>query len=148
MTSDQDWQDWARTHKACWEVQPLFEQHEGRRLQVGFEFNVFAQFPASASGPDQRKEAFPEVRAKLEELAARVFPTEATVARFEADPVQAAVRLRPETEFALELQLTVRVFHKADYFQEIADGDQKRLAPVVGRLKELGLKAKAWGRAS
>jgi hypothetical protein len=148
MTSDQDWQDWARTHKACWEVQPLVEQHEGHRLQVGFEFNVFAQFPASASGPDERNEAFPKIRATLEELAERAFPAEAAVARFEADPVQSAVRLRPETEFAPELQLTVRVFHKADYFQKIDDGDRKRLAPLEERLKALGLKAKAWGRIS
>ena len=148
MTSDQEWQEWARTHRACWEVQPLIELHEGHRTQVGFEFNVFAQFPDSASGPDERKEAFPKIRAKLEELAERTFPADTTVARFEADPVQTAVRLRPETEFAPELQLTVRVFHKADYFQKVADGDRKSLAPLEERLKALGLKAKAWGRVS
>ncbi|HJS56788.1 MAG TPA: hypothetical protein VKA01_01685 [Vicinamibacteria bacterium] len=148
MTSDQDWQQWARIHKACWEVQPLVEQHEGRRAQVGFEFNVFAQFPPSATGPDERKQAFSEVRTKLEELAEVVFPADAAVARFEAEPVQAAVRLRPETEFAPELQLTVRVFHKADYFQKIAEGDRKRLQPLEDRLKALGLKSKAWGRVS
>ncbi|HET7291293.1 MAG TPA: hypothetical protein VFM88_02615 [Vicinamibacteria bacterium] len=148
MTSDREWQEWARTHRACWEVQPLVEQHEGARMQVGFEFNVFAQFPPAATGPDERRKAFPEVAAKLEELAAAVFPAEAAVARFEADPVQAAVRLRAETEFAPELQLTVRVFHKADYFLRIEEGDRKRLQPLEDRLKALGLKAKAWGRVS
>ena len=143
--TDAEWQEWARVHKACWEVQPLLELHDGRRTQVGFEFNIFAQFPPAASDPDARKKAFPEVRAKLEELAASVFPAEGAVARFEADPVAAAVRLRPESEFEPELQATVRVFHRADYFQSVAEGDRQRLQPLEVRLKALGLKAGSWG---
>lgn len=148
MTTDAEWQDWARAHRACWEVQPLVELHEGRRIQVGFEFNVFAQFPSTATDPDMRQQAFPLVRAKLEELARRAFPAEGTVARFETQPIETAVRLRPETEFAPEVQLTVRLFHKQEYFQAVAGEDRKRLAPLEAGLKALGLKAKAWGRVS
>jgi uncharacterized protein YecE (DUF72 family) len=148
VTAEAEWQEWAGVHKACWEVQPLIELHEGRRMQVGFEFNIFAQFPRSVTTPETRTAAFPQLIAKLQELAQRVFPAEAAVARFEVQPIETAVRLRSESEFEPEVQLTVRVFHRQEYFQAVSDGDRKRLAPLEERLKALGLKAKAWGRVS
>lgn len=148
MTTEVEWKEWAGAHKACWEVQPLVELHDGRRMQVGFEFNIFAQFPRAATTPEARQAAFPELIAKLQELAHGVFPAEAAVARFEVQPIETAVRLRSESEFEPEVQLTVRVFHRQEYFQAVGEGDRKRLAPLEQRLKALGLKAKAWGRVS
>lgn len=144
--SETGWREWARAHLACWEVMPLVELHEGRKVQVGFEFNIFAQFPTSVTNSDERREAFPIIRTKLEDLAAAVFPAEGAIARFEVAAVETAVRLRPETEFAPEMMLTVRVFHKREYFESVVAEDRHRLAPLEERLKAFGLKAKAWGR--
>ena len=145
--NEAEWTDWSRIHKACWEVSPLVEQHDGRRIQVGFEFNIFAQFPATVTNSDERQAEFPKLRAQLEELAAAVFPAEGPVARFEIAPIETAVRLRAEAEFAPEMLLTVRVFHKQEYFQAVDASDRHKLAPLEDRLKAHGLKARSWGRA-
>jgi uncharacterized protein YecE (DUF72 family) len=144
--TEAEWQEWTRRHKVCWELKPLIDLHEGKKLQVGFEFNLFAQFPPEVKGPEERRKTFPEIHARLAELCHQVFPSEGTVARFELAPLESAVRLRPETEFAPELQRTVRVFHKQEYFQGVAGDSRERLAPLEGRLRALGLKAGAWGR--
>lgn len=145
--TEAEWRDWSRTHRACWEVDPLVELADGRKVQVGFAFNIFAQFPPSVTSSDERQQEFPKLRAKLEELAAAVFPAEGAVARFEIAPIETAVRLRSEAEFAPEMLVTVRVFHKQEYFQPVGQGDRQRLAPLEERLKAHGLKAKAWGRS-
>jgi uncharacterized protein YecE (DUF72 family) len=145
--TEAEWTEWSRTHKACWEVGPLVDLHEGRKVQVGFEFSIFAQFPATVTSSDERMVAFPKLRAQLEELAAAVFPAEGPVARFEVAPIETAVRLRSEAEFAPEMLLTVRVFHKQEYFQAVDASARQRLAPLEDRLKAHGLKARAWGRS-
>lgn len=144
--SEAEWREWAETHRACWEVMPLIEYHNGQNLQVGFEFNIFAQIPPSASTPEARREAFPGIAARLTELVGSAFPIEGGIARFEASRVETAVRMRPETGFAPELQITCRVFHKEDYFQKVVEGERQRLAPLEERLRTLGLQAKSWAR--
>jgi uncharacterized protein YecE (DUF72 family) len=145
--TEAEWRDWSRIHRACWEVDPLVELADGRKVQVGFAFNVFAQFPPSVTNSDERQQEFPKLRAQLEELAAAVFPAEGAIARFEVAPIETAVRLRSEAEFAPEMMITVRVFHKQEYFQPVEAADRQRLAPLEERLKAHGLKAKAWGRS-
>ena len=144
--TEAEWQEWARLHKACWEIGPLVDMHEGQKLQVGYEFNLFAQFPPEVKGPEARRQAFPEIHARIKELCEQVFPSEASVARFELAPIETSVKLRPETEFAVELQRTVRVFHKQEYFQGVAGDSRQRLAPLEDRLKAFGLKPGSWGR--
>lgn len=144
--TEAEWQEWSRVHKACWEVQPLVELHQGQRLQVGFEIQLFVQFPPDVKGPEERRRVFPEIHARLAELCQEVFPSEGAVARFEVEPPEPSAKLRPETQFAAELQRTVRVFHKQEYFQGVAADARQRLLPLEERLKAFGLKPGSWGR--
>jgi hypothetical protein len=143
--TEAEWRDWSAAQKACWEVTPLVELVDGRKVQVGFEFNVFAQFAKDVSGDEARKAAFPVLRAQLEALAGEVFPREEAVERFEIAPVESALRLRAEAEYAPEMLLLVRVFHRQEYFQPVGEDDRHRLSPLEDRLKAYGLKARSWG---
>ena len=145
--SEAEWREWAKIHRACWEVSPLIERHDGQNLQVGFQFTIMVQFPPSATDAATRRDAFPILSAQMEELVAVAFPAEGPIARFEAGPVEPSVRMRPETGFAMETQITCSVFHKDEYFSPVVAGERQRLAPLEKRLKELGLQAKSWGRA-
>ena len=144
--TEAEWQEWSRVHKACWEVQPLVELHGGQKLQVGFEIQLFVQFPPEVKGPEERRQAFPEIHARLAELCQLVFPSEAGEGRFEVERPEPLAKLRPETQFAAELQRVVRAFHKQEYFQGVAADARQRLQPLEERLKAFGLKPGSWGR--
>ncbi|HXY39691.1 MAG TPA: hypothetical protein VEQ10_08480, partial [Vicinamibacteria bacterium] len=118
MAQDAETQQWARANKACWELRPLVEMHEGQRVQVGFELDLYAQVGASlsASAEDRLEALWQRLRDIAESLPALLAPG----ARIEVEPFEAADRLRPETAFAPEVMLQARLIHASDYFAPVA----------------------------
>ncbi len=142
MPTDAETQQWARENKAAWELRPLVEMHEGQRLQVGFELDLYARVTAdlSASAEDQLETLWRRLRDIAESLPAVL----AKGARIEVEPFEAADRLRPETGFAPEVLLQARLFHASDYFAPVGDADRQQMKPLEDRLSALGLRQRSW----
>ncbi len=137
MPTDAETQQWARATRASWELRPLVEMHEGRRVQVGFELDLYARLPDLSSQEESPMEALWQ---RLREIAESLPALLATGARIEVEPFEAADRLRPETGFAPEVMLQARLFHAADYFAPVGEADRQQLKLLEGRLSALGLR--------
>lgn len=128
---------WVREGRITFEQAPLLEQVKGGRVQVGVEFRLFARLPESAKmdpgGPQSR-----DLHAKLRAIARSLLPKEPRATRCEVEPFDAALRLRPETHWAPEVQLSLRVEHRAGYLRPI-DGAGRQCATEIRKdLRALG----------
>jgi hypothetical protein len=135
---------WAAQAKAAWEIAPLVEVEKGVQVQVGFELNFFARVPTDLPPGPERQAAVERLWDRLRGIAESLLPLAGADARIEADPFEAAARLRPDTQFAPEVLLSARLFHGADLLAPVRPGDRERLKPLEDRLHELGLKARSW----
>src|SRR5688572_9989499 len=43
--TDEQWRQWAREHKVCYELRPLIQKDGDELVQVGFEFEIAARLP-------------------------------------------------------------------------------------------------------
>lgn len=133
--------EWARQHQAAWEIEPLVEVHEGERVQVGFEIDLYARVPSGATASSAILAALWD---GLQSVAAMLAPAAGPDGRIEVEPFDAAERLRPETHFAPEIMLQARFVETAERFVAVSDDDRARLSQVERRLRELGLEARSW----
>ena len=138
--SDAEWTEWARAHRAAYELAPLVEQQGGERLQVGFTLSLYAEAPAEGA---EGSEACEKLEQEMEALAQDALPTEQRVAETEPDPERTVV-VRPENELKPEVCLSWRIFHKDEYLRPVTDADRESIALFETRLRELGLKRGHW----
>jgi hypothetical protein len=135
---------WAEQAKAAWELLPLLEQRKGERIQVGFELSLFARVPMSIQPGPEREAAVEALWDRLREIAESLLPLAGADGHIDVEPFEAATRLRPETQFAPELELKARLYHGAELLVPVAEGDRERLKPLEARLHDLGLKQRSW----
>jgi hypothetical protein len=135
---------WAEQVKAAWEVAPLFQMERGAPVQVGFELTLYARLPLDAAQGRDRQAVVEDLWDRLREIAESLLPLAGPDARIEADPFEAAARLRPETQFVPEVLFSARLFHGPDLLAPVRQGDRERLKPLEERLQALGLKAGSW----
>ncbi len=142
MPTDAETQQWARENKASWELTPLVEMHQGRRVQVGFELALYARVPDGVA-PDE--EAPNEALwSRLNEIAESLPAALGESSRIEVEPFEPADRFRPETNFAPEVMLKARLVHASDYFTPVDDADRRGVKPLEDRLSGLGLRQRSW----
>ena len=136
-------QAWVRGHKVAWEFQPLMEAVKGLGLKrTGLELHLFAECAASAEA-----EPIADLHERVRRIAEMASPADAGVL-VEVMPFDAAERLRPETGYAPEVQVTV-CFTPADPNAveteiEASAGFLERLQAAIERkLRDLGLRPRA-----
>jgi len=131
---------WAKEHKASFEIAPMIEMHDGQKVQVGYEVNLFVQL---IPGPNAQQ-SVGNLWEALRDIAQKLLPPEATKARLEVAPYRPAARLRPENEMTPEVMLSARIFHAADYFASVTEQERAALSGLEKRLTALGLKQGHW----
>ena len=142
-----DWIEWARVHKACFEILPLIEMHKGEKVQVGFELSLFAQIPTDAPVAEGRQRSL-EVCATLREiLESLVGPEHATV-RLEVGPVSPTEKLRPEAGYAPEVELSAQIVRRHETFEPVPQDSREVLAFLEAGLNALGLREGSAGGPS
>jgi hypothetical protein len=134
---------WVRRHRACWEILPLVEMHEGRRTRVGFELQIFAQRVAPGEGDDPTsRDAC--LLATLRHAIESSLPDDNRQTQFRVIPCHGSRVLRPETGWAPEVSVRVEICHTGDLFAP-PDRDERETVDAIERnLSELGLHKKAW----
>jgi hypothetical protein len=134
-----DIRDWARRYEAAWEVQPLIEVVKGvGQRQNGFEISIFAQVEHASP------EDVAAIETRVRQIAEAVVPHEGTPLDFEVRSFDDTEYERPETGYAEEvvvpIEVTFGTAHEAPEPKLVAH----ILASLEARLRELGLKPKAW----
>jgi hypothetical protein len=135
---------WARAHKACFEVAPLFEMVKGRKAQVGFTVSLYASLPIGKGPGEERRADAGKVWEGLREVLQTLVPKEEGRARIEIEAPRTAAFFRPENEMKPEIALSARVFHGDDYFAEVSPEEREGLSAVTKRLTDMGLKQGHW----
>jgi len=139
VTGAETTREWAERHEAAWEIAPLYETVKGEgRTQTGYELRIYAQLGSQADGA-------------LEELTARVRQIAQEVAQMGDLPVESEVRTydegeyeRPETGFADEVVVPVLLTFSDPEHPPVAAEAAAVIAAVESRLRDLGLKPRAW----
>lgn len=148
MVNAETLREWINEHSVCWECSPMVEMYEGQRAQVGFELNLFGRHPTrgiSASGGFSEGQA---VYRKLREIALFALPNEVRPSRYEIDPYHASIYFRPENGLTPEVQLTIRVLHRQQYFDPIDACESRCANEITARLCALGAQKSVWNKGS
>ena len=113
--TDDEWREWAREHRARYDVRPLVAMQGDQQVQVGFEFELAASLPAPATPGESLEPAIGNVMTTLGELARLVLPAEGEVARSELAPSRGLVQMSKETgetAFRPEVRRAVKIVHR------------------------------------
>jgi len=136
--------DWARQHKACWELLPLREMVKGEGVrETGLELHLFAEY---LPPPEQEHgwAGAQQIHERLHAIAERVIPHRHEGTRFDIEPFDAAGHLRPETGFAPEIQLSVLVTAENTAHEPEEALVRGLMREIERALAGLGLKARSW----
>ncbi len=110
---------------------------------VGFELRLFGQHGPNVHSSPGCRECMP-VFERIRAIALAAFPKEHRPTKYEVGPFHAALHLRPESGWAPEVQLTVRIVHRDGYFRPL-DGCEKRCAEEIQKaLRSLGVQPVRW----
>jgi len=135
--------DWVREHRVTWELSPWQELVDHRPAAVGFELRLFARHaPHAGATPGCEKCA--ALHHKLCALAIAAFPKEHRPTTYEVQPFDASFHLRPESEWAPEVQLTVHIVHRDGYLRPLDECEKRCAEEIQGALRGLGVQPKSW----
>ena len=148
MVNEEVLRDWIQEHSVCWESSPMVEMYEGRRTQVGFELNLFGRHPALVHSASGRNSEGLALYQKLKAIALFSLPSEIRPSRYEIDPYHAALHFRPENGLTPEIQLTIRVLHREQYFDPIDACESRCANEITARLCALGAQKCVWNTRS
>ena len=135
---------WAKTHKACFETDPLIEMRGTEKIQVGFTLDLYARLPMDEAPGEQRRQAGIAIWERLRGILRSALGEESREARVDIDPMRAAAVLRRESEMQPEVGLRARVVHLEDVFKAVTADERQRLSAFEKKLVAMGLKARNW----
>ena len=134
---------WVREARVTFEISPLREQVDGRRLQVGIAVHLFARLPKEAH-MDPGSALARRLQARLQALVRWVGSKTHPAVRCRVDPGRAAIYLRPESRFVPEVQVTLRIEHRDGYMRLLTTEQRECAEQVRMRLTALGCQARSW----
>lgn len=135
---------WTCARRAAFEILPIEQMHDGRRVAVGFELNLYARL-ALDGDEGQRERDAAETHARLVALLRSVLTREHATARVEVSPRRGAAKLRPESGYRPEIALEARILRREETFLPLPTSTRQRLQPLEERLLDLGLRRGGWG---
>jgi hypothetical protein len=139
-----DTQQWARDHRAAWEVVPLVEMVRGERRHVGYTLSLYGRIPMETPPGPERQEAVLAIWKRLRGIAQSLEGLGLEGERVEVAPFDAAGRLRPENDFVPEVLLEARVVHAGAYLAPVGADERAHLEPLERRLRDLGFRPGHW----
>ncbi len=128
-----------RRHEACWEIAPHFELLDGRFRHVGFDLVLHARI----AGTDPGAAGVAEVHETLRDIVLPLLPPDA---HWQVEPFDASVHLRPETDWAPEVELRVGIRYGDGTFDLASPFEVKRVRAIGSALARLGLQEGVYRR--
>jgi hypothetical protein len=135
--------DWIRQHHVTWELGAWQELVDRHPTTVGFDLRLFGQHGRHVHASPGCRECV-SLYEKLRAIALAAFPKEHRPTEYVIDPFQAALRMRPESEWAPEVQLTVHIVHRDGYLRPLDECEKRCAEEIQKTLRGLGVQAKSW----
>jgi len=135
--------DWVREHRVTWEIAPLRELVDRRPATVGFELRLFGRHQPDARVSPGCADCL-ALHQRLRAIAAAAFPREDRSSRFVIEPFDGSFHLRPESDWADEVQLTVRIVHAEGYLRPLDDCEKRCADETQAALRRMGVQPRTW----
>jgi hypothetical protein len=126
--------EWARAHRASFEIAPLLETVHHVRVNVGSMIHVYASLPVNGRLAAGRWVEAAETRAHLRHILRALVPS---AGHLEIQPPRTALTLSPGSDVEVEVAITARVVNGAKVTSTLA---------AVRRLKRLGFEERRRSR--
>jgi hypothetical protein len=140
-----DVHEWARTHRARFELEPLVELIEGKQIQVGLTVFLYARMPMEEKESARRRARAQEIMIGLRDIVKELKPGGESAARMEIQPPRQAAVLSPQAGMEPELAVEARFFHAGDYTKEVTREEKdKLLSGIRHGLTAAGLREGQW----
>jgi hypothetical protein len=137
---------WVREHRVTWEIGPLQELVDQRPATVGFELRLFGRHDPDRQASPGCRECL-SLHQRLRAIAAAAFPRDTRPTRYEIEPFDGSFHLRPESEWADEVQLTVRIVHGDGYLRPLDECEKRCAEEIQAALRRLGVQPRTWSDA-
>ena len=134
---------WVRDHRVTWEIGPLQELVDHRPATVGFELRLFGRHEPHAQASPGCPECL-TLHQRLRAIAVAAFPRDQRPTSYEVDPFAASFHLRPESQWAAEVQLTVRIVHRDGYLRPLDECEKRCAEEIQKALRGLGVQPRTW----
>lgn len=134
---------WVREGRVTRELANFSEQVEHSRVNVGFEVRLFAQHSEDAK-VDPGCEDCQRLFNRLRTIALSVLPKEHRPTRYDIDSFDSSFHHRPESHWASEVQLTMRIEHRDDHFREVDECERRCSQEIQQGLEALGVQLRSW----
>ena len=146
MEAEATLKDWVRDHRVTWEIAALQELVDQRPATVGFELRLFGRHDPHARASPGCPECL-GLHQRLRAIAAAAFPRVERPTRYEVEPFDGSFHLRPESQWAPEIQLTVRIVHGEGYLRPLDDCERRCAEEIQSELRRLGVQPRTWSDA-
>lgn len=133
-------EQWVREHRVTWETRARREPPEGQDARAEIEVTLLGRSPDGRfpEGDDGYRLVYDRLRAIALHVLESIPGT-----RHRMDPFDAAVRLRPEHDWAPEVELSL-VIEDAAPDPSDDDGARRPLAAIESGLERLGAQRGRW----
>ena len=138
--------EWVRQHRVTWELGGWQELVDHHPTTVGFELRLFGRYGPHVHASPGCSECLP-LYEKLRAIALAAFPREHRPTQYVIEPFHPALHMRPESQWAPELQLTVHIVHRSGYLSPLDECEKRCAEEIQKALGRLGVQAKSWSEA-
>lgn len=134
--------EWIRAHQVTWELRSHFEFTGHQKVHAGFDLALFARHPQPLRDDPGCPECI-RIHRALREVVAMALPASRSSGGVSISPFVAVLAMRPESNWAPEVELDVEVFQPGGV--EPSDADEAECVHAMeDELRRLGAQPKSW----
>ena len=130
--------------QVCWEASPEFAFVKHQRRQVGFTLELSGTHEKSVQHPTAGCRHCQEVYAALEEIAKHILPRDDRSSVYDLAPYDHALHYSPSRRGRPDVSLAIRIFNRGNLDHAVAECQERCLAEMKQRLRELGVREHQW----
>ena len=135
-------QDWIRAHRVTWERQPHYELAGPKRVHVGYDVRLFARHPQPLHDDPGCAECV-RIHRTLCDVASAALPETGPTTGVSIEPFHPMFALRPESDWAPEVEVAVEVFQPGAVAPSDSDEDAC-VRRMEDELRRLGVQPRTW----
>ncbi len=138
-------QELVRHHKVCWEVWPEYHiDREGRKIQIGFELDLFGTHYQPEHLPEPGCEECVRVYDDLKWIAQWILPKEERESCYEIGVFDASIHYSTRRRLRDEVSLVIKIMHREGFDRPTDVCEVKCLNEMEEKLKDLGARKGDW----
>ncbi len=143
VSAANDTAEWAKTHQASFEAEPIIEMRGSEKIQAGFMLSLYARLPMEIPPGEERKTAAAALWERLRAILTQALDGQGGDVQVDIEPLRTAAALRPSNKMQPEITLRAHIRHK-EAFQAVSADERQRMSAFEKKISAMGLRAGHW----